>query len=418
MVGVLSWSFDFYYAGNRDTPIHNAAIARFLGEYPDVNIIDVPINVTDASTFSMDTRIAAGMPVHVYQDYMSRSLKYAKLKTQTDQPIWAIDLKKYHTDLDKYLPGVLDPFIKDGQLLALPHPSWMVGMRLNLTLLDKAGYAPPTPENWTLGEFIKMSLAVNQAKVPDTYPTILFAENRSGDWMYMGWFASFGFTKLFTPDYSAPAVNNRQGYAVFDFWRTLWKAGLIPEDSAMLNDDHMINWRVAGLLAAAGDRAGPVNSEKYQQSLVDQEIIEKPYKTALYPFPKAAGVERVPVIIGYECLVGFDSGDEYVNRMIARFIWYLTNAEYQQVLCEENRYFPTRADVKVKLDPVEFDWWYEAQYMMQQNGILDVGSTLSAYNDIRGAMYPQLQKMFTGEYTAQEALDAYDKALREALEKN
>ena len=60
---------------------------------------------------------------------------YDKLKRQ--HMIWALDLSKYMDDLDAYVDGALDPFFTTGALLALPHPAWMVGMRLNLTARHK-----------------------------------------------------------------------------------------------------------------------------------------------------------------------------------------------------------------------------------------------------------------------------------------
>ena len=410
--------------GNFEGPIWDAILEPFRKEYPDVILNHVPINVTDATAVTMDSRIAADMPVHFYSDYFSRTVGYLIPKSRGEK-IWALDLSKYwpQEEIDDFLPGILDPYWIDGELLATPEPIMMVAQRINLTLCEKVGYELPPPEDWTIVEFLKMCEAIKKAEIPESYGTLMFAENRSGDWMYMGWLSSFG-AKLFEGgDYSKTVINTPAGMKLFTFWKMLQLEGYIPFEAAILNDDHMIYSRVAGLLGAAGGRNGWVEDPAYQQSLVDQGIIDKPYTTAFYPYPKVPGVNKVPVIATYTLHVAFGSEDEEINKIVARFAYHMNSAATQRIWTYGirpehmgSRGIPSRLSVPPPFDEGEdMQWWIDAQAIMQENGVLDVGGSLSVYGDIRGSLFPVLQKLYTDKATPQEALDLYEAALNEVL---
>ena len=66
-------------------PDYDYITQPFFVENPQVKFEWVPISVADASTIGMDARIASGLPVHFYHDYMSRAGKFAVPKTEENQ---------------------------------------------------------------------------------------------------------------------------------------------------------------------------------------------------------------------------------------------------------------------------------------------------------------------------------------------
>lgn len=386
----------------------------FFSENPQVKFEWVPINVADASTIGMDARIASGLPIHFYRDYMSRAGKFAIPKTKDNQAIWALDLSKYIDDLDDYLPGVLDSFWKDGKIYTVPNATLVVGQMLNLTVMEKAGYKPPLAEEWTLEEFMICAEKTKAAAIPDTYPTLMFAENRSGDWMYMGWLATFG-TQLFEgSDYSKTIIDSPEGLQVFEFWKDLQDKGYIPHDAAMMNDDHAIEYRDAGRLAVMGNRAADINNPIYQQLLVDAGMIEAPYATVFYSYPKGPTVEKVPLVTSYELHVAFDMGTEEEKAAAARLVWHFTNSTAQNFQCNQISRFPTRKSV----EDVDQAWWRDVKTLLVANGVLDVGGTLGCYNEIRGSMFPVLQALFMDKVSPTEAVKLYAETLNKVLSEN
>ncbi len=393
-----------------DDPTTIALLEPFVAAHPDVKLTSVSVDVQGATTITMDNRIKSGMPIHVYRDYFSRVGKYTK-----HPGIKVLDLSKYwdQSDIDAYMPGALDPYWVDGRLTTVPGAQRVVGMQINLTILEKVGYKLPPPEDWTLDEFMKMSKAVKKANLPDVWPTMMFAENRSGDWHYMGWFPTFG-AQLFADGYDYTTINTPEGLKVFEFWKMLQDEGYIPEEAVMMNDDHLIAGREGGLLAAAGARFGDYNNPEYMQSKIDQGIIDEPFESIYYPFPRT-GDKMTPVLSTYDLAVGFETEDEYVNELVAELVGCLMDKRAQEIHCRvpQSAVIPSRADV----DHGHTEDWFNAGYdIIVQAGFFDVGGSLSLYNDIRSCLHPQLQLMFSGQATPQEALDRYEAALNEVLD--
>ena len=394
-------------AGDIHDAVNVAFVTPFEKENPNVRLEWVPINVTDASTMAMDARIASGLPVHFYYDYMSRVAKYAIPKSAGGS-IAALDLSKYIKDLDGYLPGWLESYNRDGQL-AVPVTMHIIAQQINLSLLEKVGYALPRKDRWSLAEFEKMAGKVKAAKIPDTWPTLMFAENRSGDWMYMDWFASFG-APIFKDGKLALKPTDIKGLQVFKYWKWLQTMGYIPPEAAMMNDDHAIAYRDEGRLAAMGNRG--VDVDLVSKTLVEQGILREAPKTVLYPYPRAPGVEKAPVLTSFELAMAFDSGKEAENAAAARLVWYFSNTAAQQKICDAGAKYPSRRGVK----PLADQYWNNAYALMVEQGTLDVGQMHQGYDAIRGAMYPQLQKMFSGKASPAEAYVNYLAELQKVLD--
>ena len=393
-------------------------MAPFIKEYPEVKLHNVTLNVLDATTMSMDMRIAAGEPIHFYNDYFSRAGKYIIPKSAGGS-IWALDLSKYWDDVDDFIPGVLDPYWVDGELLGTPLPNMIVAQYLNLTILAKAGYVPPPMEDWTTEELDIALRKTKSANLPDVLPTMMFALNQSGDWHYMGYFAGQGAEIFADGDYTKSAVNTPAGLKVFETWKMWQDDGLIPPEAAMLADRDFIPLRDAGKLAISGARLGvPIQQNpKRMESLLEQGIIDEPYAMAMYNFPRAPGVDAVPLLTQWNVNIAFGSEDEAVNEVVARFAWHVNSPYAQERMIRNDKNFVTRQSASAP--PFEagddMSWWLGFKQMLDRDGPMDVGGTTSVYGDIRGALFPQLQLMFTDKATPQEALDLYEAALNEVV---
>ena len=399
-------------------PHYDYLMAPFIEEYPEVKLNHVPMNVKDATTMSMDMRIASGSPIHFYNDYFSRAGKYVIPKSAKGN-IWALDLSKYWDDIDDFLPGALDPYWIDGELLGTPLPNMLVAMQVNLTILEKAGYVLPPIDDWTLEEFNTALSKTKAVNLPDVWPTMMFARNRSGDWHYMSYFSTFGAEIFANNDYTKSAVNTPAGLKVFEMWKSWQNEGLIPHEAAMLADDEFIPARDSGKLAFAGTRVGvPIqNQPGLLESLIEQGIIDEPYAIVHYNFPRAPGVDKVPMLTQWNVNVAFGSEDEAVNEVVARFAWHANSTRSQLYAIRSNKNFVTRKSAGAAPFAVgeDYAWWLDFKQMLLGNGPMDVGGTLPVYGKIRGALFPQLQKMFSDVVTPQEALDLYEAALNEVV---
>lgn len=408
-------------AVGKEHPYYDYVRAPFEEEYPEVKLTDVPINVKDATTVTMSMRIASGLPTHFLNDYFSRVAQFAIPKSAGGE-IWALDLRKYwgEDEIADFKPGAIDPYTSaSGEVNGVATSNMLVGMQLNKTILGKAGYALPGPDAWTLNEFMTALYKVKAVDLPEVWPTVLFAANMSGDYKYMGYFSTFGAELFRDKDYTKSTINTPAGLKTFELLKQLLDEGLVPPEAAMLQSVEYQNFLTSGKMAVGGARAGiPMqNNPKYAASLLEQGIIDELYETAFYNFPRAPGVDKVPMGTQWNTIVAFGVEDEEVNKIAARFAWHYSNTRAQKYQCDNYHYFATRKSamgIPAQLidDP---RWWLDAQNMLVENGPMEIGGTLLNYIDIRASTFPQLQKLYTGKFTPQEALDAYEAALNEAV---
>jgi ABC-type glycerol-3-phosphate transport system substrate-binding protein len=323
-------------------------------------------------------------------------------------PEYALPLNDYIRDLDAYLPGVLEPFTRDGKILALPVPGGAQGMAINLDLLEDVGYTLPPREGWTVTEFLKMAEMVKQKYGGEKWATGMFAANQSGDYLINNWFASFGVQYYKNGDYSRTTIKETGGIKFFQYVKLLNDNGYIPPGSATLtDDDYLLQWAKGQLAATAFFEAwAPV----YFKTVIDQGLAKEPFNYVFYPFPKADGVPSVPTYNMTGAIIVRKTGTD-ADKIAARFVEYLNGPAVQEEFVKILQ-MPNRTDVKGKLPG---DRNAEIQAIVRGNGIFDVGLTSPKFAITRPVLYPVLQKVLNGQITPEAAIDLYEKGLNEAL---
>lgn len=377
------------------------AIEKFTKDFPSVTVKKMVIDLSDGSTMTMDALLASGKAPNIYMDTLVRSSKYMV-------PEFAADLKPLIRDIGKYRKGSLDAFTKNGKLLGLPTPASAQGMCINLDIMDEIGYT--VPDRWTIADFLKMAELVHQKYQGKKWATGMFAANQSGDYLINNWFFSFG-TKYYAPgDYSKTTIANGSGAAdTYKFFQTLATKGYIPPGSATLtDDDYAADWAM-GRYAATAFFVGWMDG--YWKTAMEQGGIDKPFRVAYVPFPRAPGVANVPSYASGAAMVVRKTGTEQ-DVWAARLVEYLNDAEAQVQLVDIQSNIPNRTDVSATpSDP------YTAQIakIVAAGGIMDVGLTNSKFAATRPVHYPILQKVLTGKITPEAAVKEYEAALNAAL---
>ena len=383
---------------NEDATKPEMIVRDFLIENPEVTVKRLQIDLSDGSTMHMDALIAAGMAPDVYNDFLGRAGKYMN-------PDFALDLSKYHTDLDDYLPGTLDAFRNNGALLGLPQPGGYQGMCINLDLANELGL--DIPVDVTIEQFLNAAGKVKSGK-DATWITGMFAANQSGDYLIMNWFASFGAV-MYEPGYSASAVNSVEGLKTIEFWKKLYDKGYIQKESAVLSDDdYALYWARGQYLATA---FYPSWCPIYFKVVKEQGLGEG-FDYKFTRFPRAPGVKKVPTAGSFPGLVVKASDNEERNKLSARLAWHINNAKFQEMQVLFDKGYTNRKSVTAKLDD---PYWNQIDAIFQENGYFDLGLALPCFSEIRAQMYPQLQQLFTGKKTPAEVLADYEKNVNEIL---
>jgi len=120
-------------------------------------------------------------------------------------------------------------------------------------------------------------------------------------------------------------------------------------------------------------------------------------------WPKAPGVDKVPVAVGPDAGMVFASTKHPVEAM--ELLRYINSTSYQRFFVKANIRFASRKSVGniVVDDPT----WGIATDIINRNGTFDIGVGLEKYSEVRNLFPPMLQAIFTEELTVQEAVDRF-----------
>jgi len=361
----------------------------------DVILADFPYKVeirnyaADNTTIKLDADIAGGDAPDVYWDYLGRVNKYANDK-------YALPINITFEEQADYLPSALAPVTKNGEVYALPGTFWAAMMIANKTLVDSVGLGVFLEDvSWTIEEYLMTVSAVQEKYGSEYYGYVLFASGTGGDyWSSFGWMSSFG-AKLY--DNGKIVIGSKEGIEALNFMKFMHDAGIAMPGAAGLSYRENLSAMASGNIVAAGNSSGAVALpiELLDGSgTIDAVIME---------WPRAPGIEKVPVSVGPDAGMVFASTKHEVEAM--ELLRYINSTEIQQLICRMSGRFASRLSVgNVNADNPT---WVTATDIIQRNGVFDSGVGLEKYAEIRNAWPPTLQSIFTGELTVQEAVDRF-----------
>jgi len=145
------------------------------------------------------------------------------------------------------------------------------------------------------------------------------------------------------------------------------------------------------------------------ESAVKQGLIDKPITLKYVSFPNNA-----PACIQLAGIVGHNTKDKKRNEAIAKYIKFVTSAEYQTLDTLYQGSVPTALAVTAKsAHPL----WPGQVAVAQKNGLYDLGLALPQFGEIRKQMYPLLQRMYAGELTPDQVAKMYTENVNKILAK-
>jgi len=342
----------------------------------------------------MDAMLAAGIAPNILVDSTVRASKYMV-------PEYALPLDGLIRDLDQFYPSALEPYRKNGKLLAVPIAGSAQGMCINLDIMKEIGYT--VPDNWTTNDFLKMAELVKQKYKGTKWATGMFAGNQSGDYLINNWFASFGVKWYKDGDYSKSFVADNGGAKVYEFYQKLVKNGYVPPNCATLvDDDYVVQWAQGKLAATA---FFPNWCKAYLDTQIQQGTIDKPFNYMFVPFPRADGVKNVGTYINSSVAIVHKTGKEE-DKIAARLVEYLNNP-YTEDLFSSMGVLADKKTTKPSNDP----HFRQVDKIVQSNGIFDFGLTDRRFTERRAKQYPILQQVLMLKMSPEEAITKFQSAL-------
>jgi len=377
-----------------NTSAFTIATEKLRKDYPNVKINWMKLDLSDGSTITMDAFLAAGTPPNLYIDSTVRAGKYLI-------PEYAFPLNGLVNGLDKFSPGMLTPYIKNGQILGVPYAGSGQGMCINLDVMKEIGFT--VKPDWTISDFLKMAELVKQKYNGKKWATGMFAANQSGDYLINNWYASFGVNWYENGDYDHAKVYQNGGAKVYEFYQTLVKNGYVPPNCANLSDDdYCAMWAKGDFVATA---FFPPWTAMYFDTAIQQKLITKPFNYAFVPFPRADGVKKVGTYFNTNVCIIHKTGTN-TDKVVAKLVEYLISADLQDMLSDEG-VFPNRIDIK----PAKDKYISQVINIINGNGIHDFGLADSRFTPRRALQYPILQQVLNLKITPEEASKKFETAL-------
>ena len=372
---------------------HYKEAERLLrADFPNAKIKLLGVDTTDGSTVSMDALLAAGRAPNIYYDAVMRTSKYMI-------PEYALPLDGLIRDIGKYKKDIMADYYKNGRLLGLPEPGGGFAMCLNMDILREVGYDPPA--NWTTDDFLKMCSLV-KAKYGDKYIiSNMHAANQSGDYIVNMWYASFGVNWYNNKNYDVSHVSDNGGAKVYAFFQELMKRGYIPANSAtMTDDDRDAEW-CKGNVVSTGYCPGWL---VFQDSAIQQGTLAKKFDVKFVPFPRAAGIKKVPLYYYGAVYIVHKTGAD-ADKVAARFVEYANGAWWQDF--GKELAFPNRIDVTGPTNK----HMIQIAKLLEENGVQDVGITDPRFTGRRAVQFEILQRVLQFKVSPEQGAREFQEAL-------
>jgi multiple sugar transport system substrate-binding protein len=311
-------------------------------------------------------------------------------------------------DIDK---TIWDNMKYDGKVYSWPF-SWITETLIaNVDLFEKMNALSYLPKNeertWTMEEFKAALKAVtDNGKSRDHYGLGLFAKDVQADtWNFMYLWA-FG-AKTFSEDCSQIVLNSPEGVKALAFMKSLVDEGLTAPDPEALTAEDTINMFTQGKLAVC---MGQPKYSTFIDRAVEEGTLSNKFKHMFVMMP---GDEPSFVPAFYGSVV-FDVKDADRIKYAKQFVKFSSSEPYSKA-AKAALTIPVKTSLVEELYADNEEYAYFLKIFKYATGNLH--SEVRGYTEIRNKLYPELQAVFTGAKTPQQALNDFAKAGNEILEK-
>jgi multiple sugar transport system substrate-binding protein len=283
----------------------------------------------------------------------------------------------------------------------------LTAMIVNVDLFEQAGVKDLLPLNkedrtWTTDEFYEAMQAISKLK--GVYGLGLFAKNQSSDALFQGFLCGFG-AKIYNEDLTKIALNSPEGIEALEFVKKMLNEGLLYPGPESLADEEISNIWAEGKVAAC--LAGTWEPSNMRERYKNKEL-EKVFDYEYVAMPTKGGTE--PTHIGFMqggCIFKSIGSDETKIQVAKDFIVFCfkDNAQFVDALGLSSPFIKdsSNEDLKSLSRFLKF--------------VKSPGFGAKGFAEVRAKFYPEMQALFVGAKTAEQALNDFAKYANEVLDK-
>ncbi len=280
-------------------------------------------------------------------------------------------------------------------------------MAYNADLFKQAGLenmigSPDEIKTWTIDEYLTILNTLREKLPKDVYPMSMFAKNNQADTWNLAYLRMYG-NKFFNED-GQVIVNDENGLKALNYMNDLVKNGLTnPNPESVTSNDCnalFLNQKIAISFS---------NSVLYNNALSDMENGTTPkFDIRLGNIPGENGPLTFTYITGSYL---FDTKDAERIQVAKDFVKFYSS-DPELVKSSKNG-VPVRASVAEAFKdekPIFAAYDQNAKYIFNFTG------NLPGYTELRQVLFPELQAVYTGQKTPEQALADYQAGANKVLE--
>jgi len=264
-------------------------------------------------------------------------------------------------------------------------------------------------KTWTIEELEEILYGVKENlprdKYTNAYPMSLFAVNNQGDTWNLAYLRMFG-NEVYDAEGNI-VFNDEKGVKALEWLKKIYDEELTnPGAESVSSNDALAMFQNQQLAISF------TNSVLFNNKKADMENGEAPeFDMRLANIPSVSGDPLSFTYVTGAAL--FDTGDDKRIEVSKDFVKFFSSDE--ELVKSSKNGVPVRSSVAEQFkdeNPLFEAYDKNAQYMFDFTG------SVPGYNQLREVLYPELQALFTGQKTAEEAAKSYEEKGNEVIEES
>jgi multiple sugar transport system substrate-binding protein len=385
-----------------DQFFNDKVTTEFKKEFPGVNVATETIP-WDGGPNKVNVAIASGSTPDMLWDTPMRINGYAEkgVLVDVDEELKGIE--------GKLLPGMTG--LVGGKNYIIPI-SAIAGytFTVNTTLAKELGTYDMLPKDyisWTQEDFKNFIKAcTDKGKSKGIYGTALWAGSQSSDAVYFSFLMSAG-AKVFNDEDNKIILNSPEAVKSLDLLGSMVKEGIVTPGASTLKDEDVATLFFNKKIVVEPTSGLWVVSEVEKQ--LKSNAIQGPLETELYEIPSFDGKSSKKGGVTATGICVFENNNEQ-NKITAvkeYAVSFLMNDSLIAEWVTNSGHVPVRPGLEIYKDAPMTAKEANKSAELLKNQVIDWGNTKPYWSEIRAIFYPEIQAVYTGSKTAQQALENF-----------
>ena len=405
---ITIWSMPLTSGVEYDEILKNDLITPFNKVYPKVKV-NVDMMTWEGGPERLSIALGTGSTPDIYLDGTART---AALPTKAKLVDMTELINKYK---DKILPSLLDIGVVDGKYYLVPNSAMMSSgtYLINLTLAKKLGVEhllPKDRDHWSYDDMYNLAkAAVEAGKSEGIYGLALYAGSPTEDIRYYSLMLSNG-GKILSDDRKTCLANSPECVEAITFLKRLNDDGLALPGAATAKSEDLdpMFYNSKTLIGICNP---PSYTHLVMKTMKEENSISEIPELMVVATPTSDGKKRfVSASWGANMFATFENKNDKDKIAAAKALldFYWSDTPPHEKIALNSSYAPAMKGLEINYpDPIQAELVKEEVRYLMEYGDSSFGILEPYWAEIRNALYPEMQAVYSNTKTPQEAMDAF-----------